>query len=172
VRACRILFSPWGPSAARLCDLAYCTRAGIVASKSFVSSSGDANEFAETDTKLVTVAFAGTGADRRRYRRRYRLSTYRCLPPRNVTPLRRLRPRRAIERDLAICFLFTDNTGRLTVRLRESNSAMRSLHGRERERERERERRGGGEREGSLHPAIFLINPSWFLKRESQSKIP
>ncbi|KAL0129235.1 hypothetical protein PUN28_004137 [Cardiocondyla obscurior] len=42
-----------GPSCAcrSLYDLVYRARAGIVASKSFVFSTSDANEFAETDTK-------------------------------------------------------------------------------------------------------------------------
>lgn len=59
-------------------------RTGIVAKKSFVFSTGVANEFAETDTKLVPVcrsicrSIAGADAGRR-----HRLSTYRCLPPRN-----------------------------------------------------------------------------------------
>lgn len=70
----------------RLYDLVYHTRTGIVASKSFVFSTSDANEFTTTDTKLVRRTFSRTNASHSHCRR---LSTYRCLPPRNASRLRR-----------------------------------------------------------------------------------
>jgi len=58
-----------------LYDLVYHTRTGVVASKSFVFSTDDANEFAETDTKLVPGAFSRTNAGRS-HRRRLSTSSY------------------------------------------------------------------------------------------------
>jgi len=77
-----------------------------------------------------------------------RLSTYRCLPPRDA---RGVFAEQKWRQNLAICFLPIDNTEKLTVRLRESNSMTRSLYAREREREKENAL--------FLYPAIFLINP-------------
>lgn len=90
-----------------LYDLVYRTHTGIVASKSFVFSTGDANEFAETDTKLVPRAFSRADADYRRRLRR-RLSIYRRLTPRNA--LRRLRRTKSDDGTSAICFLSTPTT--------------------------------------------------------------